>query len=100
MLYFNSTLGRETASTDHGPSDKWFRAFLARHPVLSERTAENLDKGRARMSSQKTMDGWFRLLESVLDEHGLRNKEAQVTNLRLCNLNIAITQYLEQQINK
>jgi hypothetical protein len=51
---------------------------MKRKPMLSERTPENLDKSRARMSSQKTMDGWFSLLESILDENDLKNKESQV----------------------
>ena len=57
-----------------GPSDKWFRGFLARHPCLSERTPENLDMSRARMSSQETMDGWFGLLKKVLVEKKLEKE--------------------------
>ncbi|XP_060575063.1 uncharacterized protein LOC132732603 [Ruditapes philippinarum] len=64
-----------------GPSDKWFRGFLARHPQLSERTPENLDKSRARMSSQNTMDGWFELLKKVLRDKKLENKEGQIFNV-------------------
>ena len=46
FLLFNcreilSTAGRKPLS-DKGPSDKWFRDFFARHPLLSEKKAVSL----------------------------------------------------------
>ena len=61
-----------------GPSYKWFRGFLARQTCLSERTPENLDMSRARMSSQQTMDGWLGLLKKVLVDKKLENKEGYI----------------------
>ncbi|XP_053389532.1 uncharacterized protein LOC128552508 [Mercenaria mercenaria] len=69
--------GRETAmNLESGPSDKWFRALKKRHPELSERTPECLDRARCRMSNQETMNGWFELLRNVLETNQL--KESQV----------------------
>ncbi|XP_053406680.1 uncharacterized protein LOC123546381 isoform X1 [Mercenaria mercenaria] len=74
--------GRETtANLEYGPSDKWFRGLLERHPQLSERTPKNLDKSRARMPSQKTIDDWFKLLLTVLKDNDLEHKESQIFNV-------------------
>ncbi|XP_053381964.1 uncharacterized protein LOC128549365 [Mercenaria mercenaria] len=72
--------GRETAmNLESGPSDKWFRALKKRHPELSERTPECLDRARCRMSNQETMNGWFELLRNVLETNQL--KESQIYNV-------------------
>ncbi|XP_053392842.1 uncharacterized protein LOC128546037 [Mercenaria mercenaria] len=74
--------GRDTTvNQDSGPSDKWFRGLMKRHPELSESTPENMGKSRTRMSSQKTRDVLFQVLDRVLEENGIKNKKSQIFNV-------------------
>ena len=52
---------------EKGPSDKWFQAFVKRHPELTEREAERYDRARARMSNSNVMTQYFELLNETVD---------------------------------
>ncbi|WAR31586.1 hypothetical protein MAR_034128 [Mya arenaria] len=64
-----------------GPSDKYFRQTFARHPDITEKRAETLDKARKSMSTQQTIDDFFDLYGQLLDDYDLRDKSEQVTKL-------------------
>jgi hypothetical protein len=77
------TAGREQSTSmnmDKGPSDKWVRHFLGRHPELAERVPEPQEKSRARMSNQTVMDQYFQLLAKTVHDLGLADKPAQIFN--------------------
>lgn len=63
-----------------GPSDKWWRGFKKRHPKLSLRKADRLDRRRARMANQTVMDSYFTLLDSTLTKLGIKNKPERIYN--------------------
>lgn len=47
--------------TNHRPGKKWYSAFLKRHPDLSERTSQNLNKA----TDEVTEDDIIRCLEVI-----------------------------------
>ncbi|WAQ93423.1 hypothetical protein MAR_005894, partial [Mya arenaria] len=63
-----------------GPSDKYFRQMFARHPDITEKRAETLDKARKSMSTQQTIDDFFDLYGQLLDDYDLRDKSEQIFN--------------------
>lgn len=65
---------------EKGPSDDWFRKFLARHPELSERDSEFQDRARSRMANETTVNNYFQLLQDNLDKLGLNDKPGQIFN--------------------
>lgn len=78
-LFITSFLGRATAfNMEKGPSDGWFQRFTSRHPELSSRKPENLDKGRLSMSTAKVVGYYLEFLAGILDKYGIKNKPSQV----------------------
>ncbi|XP_060573876.1 uncharacterized protein LOC132731679 [Ruditapes philippinarum] len=63
-----------------GPSDGWFQRFMSRHPDLSSRKPENLDKGRMSMSNYKVVGDYFEFLDGILGKYGIKNKPSQIFN--------------------
>lgn len=60
---------RETPFKDGRPGDKWYAAFLRRHPNLALREPEGLTKSRA-IITEEYIKKWFRDLQSYLNETG------------------------------
>ena len=50
--------GRASPFKDNKPGDYWFRAFMNRHPSLTERKAMSLGNEMA-IVSQEMLQGWF-----------------------------------------
>ena len=42
-----------------GPSDKWFRGLLSRHPQLVEKVPQMRDRARSTMSNEFVIDSFF-----------------------------------------
>lgn len=53
-----------------GPSNKWFRGFLKRHPDVTLRTPDTIDRGRYGMANQTVMARHFALLQTTLKDLG------------------------------
>lgn len=52
-----------TVNTNKGPSNKWLRCFLKRHPEISMRTPDSIDRGRFGMANTTVMnDCWKNVL--------------------------------------
>lgn len=49
------------------PGQKWYSSFLKRHPEISIRTPESIDKARAKLSKEY-IKSWFSSLETFLQE--------------------------------
>ena len=70
---------RQTSfNLDKGPSDKWFRNLVKDHPQLTERTAQNQDRARARMSNEKIVAEFFKFWKDILNENSMNDKPDQV----------------------
>ena len=54
-----------------GPSAKFMRSFYKRHPALSKRTAERVDRGRINMANDETIAKYFELLKTSLVKGGI-----------------------------
>lgn len=52
------------------PGRKWYEAFLKRHPMLSERVAQNLTPAREKVSEQQLRQ-WFQEIEIYLKSKNL-----------------------------
>lgn len=69
-----------TVNTSKGPSNKWLRSFLKRHPEISIRTPDSIDRGRYGMANTTVMNDHFQLLEKCLQNLGK-------TIVFICNIN-------------
>lgn len=54
---------------DNTPGDRWYRLFLNRHPVLTERIPEGVTAASANVS-EENIKGWFTEIEIYLKEKG------------------------------
>ena len=62
--------GRPSPISENGPSDKWVRKFLKRHPELHMRKPQTIDGGRVRMANPNVMSQYFTLLKDTVDKLG------------------------------
>lgn len=53
---------------------------VKRHPDISERVPEVLDKSRARMSNWTVTNQYFNLFNKTVEDLGLKDKPAQIFN--------------------
>ena len=49
-----------------GPSNKWWRGFKSRHPNLTLRKPESVDRGRVLNATKDVIDDYFDTLESII----------------------------------
>ena len=59
---------RQAINSEVGPSKKYMNGFYKRHPKLSDRTAETVDRGRINMANKDTINDYFKTLKSALIE--------------------------------
>ena len=62
---------RQAINSEVGPSKKYMNGFYKRHPKLSDRTAETVDRGRINMTNKDTINKYFKTLKSALIETGV-----------------------------
>ncbi len=67
--------------TENGPSDKWWRGFKRRHPRITLRKADKLDRRRKAMSKPSVMNNHFDQLKEVLENSGLLDKPSNIFNV-------------------
>ncbi|ROJ36676.1 hypothetical protein DPX16_0893 [Anabarilius grahami] len=56
-----------TVNMEKRPSDVWWARFEARHPELTSRTADSLDRVHA--ATPKAIEGFFKLYEALYVKH-------------------------------
>ena len=56
-----------------GPGKHWWKNFRARHPELTLRTADNLERSRANALTKEVVDEYFDKLKHTLEENDLVN---------------------------
>lgn len=64
----------------NGPSEKWWRGFKGRHPDISLRRPDQLDRGRTRMANENVVREYFELLDTVIKEADLQGKPHLIFN--------------------
>ena len=65
-------------STENGPGEHWWQNFKKRHPKLSLRQTDSLDRSRAEALNPQIVQEYFKLLEKTLDDNNLKNKPRQI----------------------
>ena len=60
--------GRKNKFGAEGPTEKWWRCFKARHPNVSMHVADNLDRGRHRMSNRNVYLRYFENIKPCINE--------------------------------
>ena len=67
----NSGLRRAAINIENGPSRKYMRSFFKRHPELTKRQAETVDRGRINMANDETVNKYFDLWKTTLVKLGI-----------------------------
>ena len=62
-------------------SSGWFRRFRERQPDVSLRKGDSMALVRFRCTDKETIDGYYDLLETVMEENDLRDKPGQLYNI-------------------
>ena len=62
-------------------SSGWFRRFRERQPDVSLRKGDSMALVRFRCTDKETIDGYYDLLETVMEENNLRDKPGQLYNI-------------------
>lgn len=57
---------RETPFTDDRPGKHWYKAFLKRHPILTQRVSQNLTRTRAGVT-EANIKNWFNEIKEYLE---------------------------------
>lgn len=63
-----------------GPSDNWWARFKARHPELTSRTPDSLDRARVLSATPEAIDRFFSLFEGIITRSNLQEKPHQIWN--------------------
>ena len=84
--------GREKQFKERGPTEKWWRDFKKRHPELSLRTPDSLDRGRSRMTNENVVKSHFNTLKKTLQENGLPDNAEKIFNLDESGINMELRQ--------
>lgn len=69
-----------TVNLEKGPSDVCWSRFKARHPELTSRTADSLDRARVHGATPEAIEGFFKLYEALYICHSLEDKPHLVFN--------------------
>lgn len=64
-----------------GPTEKWWRGFKKRHPELTVRKPDKLDRRRNAMAKKSIVASHFDKLEALLEENGLSKKSSHIFNV-------------------
>ena len=65
---------------DTGLGKHWWSNFRARHPELTLRTADNLERSRENSLTKEVVDGYFETLKRTLEENDHVNAPRQLFN--------------------
>ena len=72
--------GRSSRFSATGPSWHWWCDFRRRHPELTLRSTDKLDRGRARNANMLVLKEYFDLLDKTLVENNMKNKCHRIYN--------------------
>ena len=63
-----------------GPSENWRTGFRRRHPELTLRKADKLERSRAASLNPEVVKQYFELLNEVMEKNKLKNSHWQIYN--------------------
>lgn len=69
----------ETPFKNNVPGKKWFQSFMRRHPDISQKQAEYVNKARANVTEEK-IRYWFQEIEELLGKLLFFSKSYKLTN--------------------
>ena len=72
--------GRDRFNKESGPSEHWWSNFMKRHPKLTLRKTDSLERDRAEAFNETVVNEYFELLETTLEEYELKDKPRQLYN--------------------
>ena len=72
--------GRQHCFSDSGPSKHWWLGFRQRHPKLSLRKVDKLERNRAECLSPEVVCEYFELLNKTLRDNGILDCPHQILN--------------------
>ena len=64
---FLDACNRSTPFKDNLPGDRWYKLFMKRHPIITERIPEGVTPASANVS-EKDIKGWFLEIQNYLHE--------------------------------
>ena len=65
---------------EYGPGDHWWNLFRQRHPNLTLRASDNLERSRAEALNPAIVSEYFELLNKILESNALMNSPIQICN--------------------
>ena len=72
--------GRHHCFSDSGPTKRWWLGFRRRHPKLSLRKVDKLERSRAECLSPEVVCEYFELLKKTLSDKGILNSPRSIFN--------------------
>ena len=72
--------GTESRSPESGPTFKWWRGFRNRHPQLTLRKTETVERGRVSNATEEIVDYYFAVLEETIKANNLDQKPHLIYN--------------------
>ncbi|CAH1246663.1 JRKL [Branchiostoma lanceolatum] len=72
--------GEEPRFGGKTPGKKWWKSFRLRHPEISLRTPDSLDRARAAMSNKNVVADHFKKLGDIIDQHNLSERPYLIYN--------------------
>ncbi len=70
----------ERFNEEYGPGDKWWWLFKQRHPKLTLRRSDSLDRNRAEAVNPAIVSEYYDILHTVLTDNGILNNCRQIFN--------------------
>ena len=67
-------------NSEYGPGEKWWTLFKQRHPQLSLRQSDPLDRNRAEALNSSIVNEYYDLLHTVLTDNNILNNARQILN--------------------
>ena len=72
--------GKGHRFSDVGPSMHWWTNFRRRHPQLTLRKMDNLERSRAECLTPEIVNDYFDLLDKILTNNNLKHRPRQIYN--------------------
>ena len=86
-------------NSDLGPGDHWWANFRKRHPEITLRKVDKLDRSRAECLDPEIVEEYFKLLRKTLEESGLTNSPCRLYNCDKTFLPLAIDGTREKAVS-
>ena len=65
---------------EFGPGEHWWVLFKKRHPILTLRKSDNLERSRAEALNPEIVEEYFKLLETTLKDNDFLNTPRRLYN--------------------